>query len=161
MKTSGSGGIAPPFFISVLHGEFHTPAALPPDKSSMVLTGQEAGCAPEQVCTLWGGKSLASAGNRTQTVQPVAMPTPKQHNVLKNTIFWVVTPCSSERVRRFGRTHRLHAQDRSVRNQQKQTQSLSWHRVVWYVDANNSGYTVKMEETYSSKTLLHIYQTTW
>jgi hypothetical protein len=42
-------------------------------------------------------------------------------------IFWHVTPCNSERVRRFGRTYHLHFQGRKVsqaRNQQKQ--AASW-----------------------------------
>jgi hypothetical protein len=41
---------------------------------------------------------------------------------LKNTIFWVLAPCSSEKARLFGRRHRLHLQGRragQARNQQK------------------------------------------
>jgi hypothetical protein len=35
----------------------------------------------------------------------------------KNTVFWVVTPCSSERVRRFGRKYRLYIQGQSESGQ--------------------------------------------
>jgi hypothetical protein len=42
--------------------------------------------------------------------------------LLNSTIFWVVTPCSSVKVQRFGMKHRLHLQNSRVsqaRGQQK------------------------------------------
>jgi hypothetical protein len=50
-------------------GQFHTPAALPPEKQHPLPTGQEAGWAPEPVWTLWKGeKLLVSVRNRTPDV---------------------------------------------------------------------------------------------
>jgi hypothetical protein len=42
---------------------------------------------------------------------------------MKSTDFWVITPCITKRVLRFGGTHHLHIQGRNVsqeRNQQEQ-----------------------------------------
>jgi hypothetical protein len=50
--------------------------------------------------------------------------------IAKSRIFWVVTPCSSEKIRHFGRTYGLHLQGRTVsqgRSQQKQTSSCWFH----------------------------------
>jgi hypothetical protein len=50
-----------------------TPLPLyPPGKSPAVSIGQEAGWSPESVWTLWRREKSFNAGNRTQTVQPVA-----------------------------------------------------------------------------------------
>jgi hypothetical protein len=53
--------------------QLHEAAALPPEKEPSVPNKYEAGWAPGQVCALqkWE-KFLASAGNRTPVVQPVA-----------------------------------------------------------------------------------------
>jgi hypothetical protein len=40
-----------------------------------------------------------------------------QGATMKNVIIWVVTPCSSGRVLRFGETYRLHFQSRRVTTQ--------------------------------------------
>jgi hypothetical protein len=56
-------------------GQLHAPAALPPGKEPPVPIGQEAGCAPEPVWTLWRREKSCTAGNRTRAVQPVAIPT--------------------------------------------------------------------------------------
>jgi hypothetical protein len=47
---------------------------------------------------------------------------------MSSTVFWVVTPCSSKRVGRFGATYHLHLKDRRVnqaRKQQKHANKLS------------------------------------
>jgi hypothetical protein len=76
-----SGGTIPPFFTSALgvSDQFHAPAALPP-----VPIAQEAGWAPEPVWTLWRTEPRPS-GNRTRTVQTVAIQTPKKYGNITNT----------------------------------------------------------------------------
>jgi hypothetical protein len=56
-------------------GQLHTPAAVPPGKEHPVAIRYEVGWAPEPVWTLWSGEGSARNGNRTQGVQPVAIPT--------------------------------------------------------------------------------------
>jgi hypothetical protein len=53
-------------------GQLHNPAALPSRKEPPVSIGEEAGCAPESVWTLWRREKSFTTGNRTRTVQPVA-----------------------------------------------------------------------------------------
>jgi hypothetical protein len=53
---------------------------------------------------------------------------------VKSAVFWVVTPCSSERTQRFGGIYLLNLQGRRVRharNQQKQTASYCWF-LTWF-----------------------------
>jgi hypothetical protein len=54
-------------------GQLHSPTALPPGKEPPVPIGKASGWAPEAVWTQWIiEKSLASVGNSTLSVQPVA-----------------------------------------------------------------------------------------
>jgi hypothetical protein len=54
-------------------GQFYAAAALNPGKEPAVLIALEMGWDPEPVWTLWNKeKSLASAGNQTPVIQPVA-----------------------------------------------------------------------------------------
>jgi hypothetical protein len=53
--------------------QLYAPADLTPGKEPTVPIEYEAGWAPEPLWTLWSReKSLATAENRTQSVQPVA-----------------------------------------------------------------------------------------
>jgi hypothetical protein len=68
-------GIAPPFLtLALVGGEWSAslPGRFNPGKSVLVLTGYEAGWAPEPVWTLWREKNLAPDGVRTPTVQSVS-----------------------------------------------------------------------------------------
>jgi hypothetical protein len=44
-------------------GQFYTPTAFPPGKEPSVTIGEEAGCAPESVWTLWKRETLVPVGN--------------------------------------------------------------------------------------------------
>jgi hypothetical protein len=71
-------------------GQLHAPAALLP-----VPIGQEAGCSPEPVWTLWTTENPCPTGNRIPDVQPVAIPIPWRKFVKRNFVtisfhrYWV------------------------------------------------------------------------
>jgi hypothetical protein len=74
----GGGGIAPYLFISALNkrAQLDGLAVVPQEKEPAVPIVEEAGWAPKMVWTLWKReKSLASVGNQTPALQPVAIGT--------------------------------------------------------------------------------------
>jgi hypothetical protein len=58
-------------------GQFNAPTALPPGKGPQNPLDRKLGGPPESVLTLWRIEKFCTAGNRTQAVQSVAMPTPR------------------------------------------------------------------------------------
>jgi hypothetical protein len=73
-----------------MSGQLHAPAALPPVKEPQIPIGQETGWDPEPVWMLWSKeRTLATAGNRTPAVQPVATPTELSRiQVSKRAVHW-------------------------------------------------------------------------
>jgi hypothetical protein len=77
---------------------------------------------------------------------------------MKDGVFWIATPCSSERARRFGGTWRLHLQGWKVsqaRNQQKLISSLSLVLLVTYLAYFSA---LKMEATCSFESSVEFQQ---
>jgi hypothetical protein len=89
---------------------------------------------------------------------------------VKSTIFWVVTPYSSERARHFVGTYRLHLQGRIVsqaRNQRKQEPSwacLGEYGGVMFlrnVGLSPNYTTLQLRRPYSSVGISFVYFTKW
>jgi hypothetical protein len=57
----------------MVSGELHAPAALHPGKQTPLPIGQEAGWAPGQYGRYAEYRNVASSGNRTPAVHPVAI----------------------------------------------------------------------------------------
>jgi hypothetical protein len=67
-------------------GQFHAPAAVSPGKEPQVPIGQEPGCAPESIWTLFSReKSLTPA--RNSAVRPVTRPTISLLDIIHRPVF--------------------------------------------------------------------------
>jgi hypothetical protein len=74
--------------------------------------------------------------------------------VMKNTIFWDITPCSPLSVNRFGGIYRLHLPCRRIRRARLQSES-SWKAELCFTLVSCSAYssTLKIEAICSSETV--------
>jgi hypothetical protein len=70
---------------------------------------------------------------------------------MKSTVLWVVPPCSSERVRRFGWTYRLHLFTIEEWAKQETSRSSACHFLL-LVSCLTCSFTLKMEAICSSET---------